>query len=226
MIEYLLDKLSFIESSLHNCGIILLGDFNRLDVSRVKRQFRLKQMVNFSTRGSRTLDLFLTNLSNYYMAPEKLAPFGLSDHFTVLFKPKSRGSVSKGKQVRKVRDLRPSRRAAMSSFVSEIDWSILDLYDTCESKLSAFESIVNTGMDILLPTKVVKIYNNEPAWVTPKLKSLIHQRQKALASGNQVHFKRLRNQVNRERKSCRGAFYTAKVKQLKESKPKQWWKSS
>ena len=77
----------------------------------------------------------------------------------------------------------------MSSFVSEIDWSILDLYDTCESKLSAF------GMDILLPTKVVKIYNNEPAWVTPKLKSLIHQRQKALASGNQVHFKRLRNQV-------------------------------
>jgi hypothetical protein len=126
MIEYLLDKLSFIESSLHNCGIILLGDFNRLDVSRVKRQFRLKQMVNFSTRGSRTLDLFLTNLSNYYMAPEKLAPYGLSDHFTVLFKPKSRGSVSKGKQVRNVRDLRPSSRAAMSSFVSEIDWSILD----------------------------------------------------------------------------------------------------
>ena len=31
--------------------------------------------------------------------------------------------------------------------------------------------------------------------------------------------------VNRERKKCRSKFYESKVKQLKSSHPKQWWKS-
>ena len=38
-------------------------------------------------------------------------------------------------------------------------------------------------------------------------------------------FNHLRNAVNRERKKCRSKFYESKVKQLKSSHPKQWWKS-
>ena len=58
-----------------------------------------------------------------------------------------------------------------------------------------------------------------------KLKTLIHQRQKALASGQDNLFRSLRNRVNRERKLCRSRFFDSKVKQLKDSNPKQWWKS-
>ena len=57
MVEYLFDQLSFIESTFPSCGLMLLGDFNRLNVSRISNQFRLKQLVKFPTRGSHTLDL-------------------------------------------------------------------------------------------------------------------------------------------------------------------------
>ena len=80
-------------------------------------------------------------------------------------------------------------------------------------------------MDILLPVKKSRICNNEPPWMNHHLKSLIHKRQLALATGNKHRFNHLRNAVNRERKKCRSKFYESKVKQFKSSHPKQWWKS-
>ena len=52
--------------------------------------------------------------------------------------------------------------------------------------MSTFESLVLSGMDILMPLKPMKMCNNEPAWINPQLKSLILQRQKALAKGDQA----------------------------------------
>ncbi len=87
ILDHLLKCLSIIESRFPNCGVILLGDFNNLNVSRLKRNFRLKQIVNFPTRGRNVLDLILTNLRDYYTSPTKLAPFGLSDHVTIKVSP-------------------------------------------------------------------------------------------------------------------------------------------
>ena len=56
MQEYLMDYLSSVESQHPNCGIILLGDFNKLNIVRLKRCYDLKQIVNFPTRGPNTLD--------------------------------------------------------------------------------------------------------------------------------------------------------------------------
>jgi hypothetical protein len=61
--------------------------------------------------------------------------------------------------------------------------------------------------------------------MTHHLKSLIHQRWKALANGQDLLFKSLRNRVNRERKLSRSKFFDTKVKELKSSNPKLWWKS-
>jgi hypothetical protein len=48
ILEHLLKCLSTIESRFPNSGVILLGDFNKLNVSRIKcRNFRFKQIVNF-----------------------------------------------------------------------------------------------------------------------------------------------------------------------------------
>ena len=224
MINYLLEQLASIESTYLNCDFMILGDFNNLDISRIKNQFRLKQLIQFHTRGNRTLDLILTNLEQYYHPPVRLSPFGLSDHFTVLIEPKLRTDHQTNKRIRQSRDLRPSRRAAMGAFINDFDWSILNQFQTCEEKLNYFQAVISTGMDILLPVKKSRICNNEPPWMNHHLKSLIHKRQLALATGNKHRFNHLRNAVNRERKKCRSKFYESKVKQLKSSHPKQWWK--
>ena len=61
---------------------------------------------------------------------------------------------------------------------------------------------------------------NQHGWILHKL---IKSRQKALEQGNVTEFRRLRNKVNRKRKSCRSKYYQAKVKHLKEYKPSRWW---
>ena len=55
MLEYLAKSLTDIEGHYPGCGIILAGDFNRLNVSRLSRQFRMKQLVHLHTRGDQTL---------------------------------------------------------------------------------------------------------------------------------------------------------------------------
>ena len=59
--------------------------------------------------------------------------------------------------------------------------------------------------------------------MNPTLKSLIIYRQKALKQGNIEEFKRLRNQVNRQRKICRAKYYKTTVQHLKQCKSNAWW---
>ena len=62
MLNYLINCLSSIEAQSPNSGILLLGDFNKLKVTKLKSSFKLKQIITFPTRGSNTLDPILTNI--------------------------------------------------------------------------------------------------------------------------------------------------------------------
>ena len=96
--------------------------------------------------------------------------------------------------------------------------------ESCEEQVITFESIIKYGLDTLLPVRSKIKFANDPPWISKKLKQLIQQRQKSLHQGDLRTFRRLRNEVNRERKSCRSKFYDAKVNELKESAPARWWK--
>ena len=78
------------------------------------------------------------------------------------------------------------------------------------------ESIIRTGLDFIAPIKSKTVHTSEPPWINPRLKSLIKKRQSALQSEDTAEFHRLRNAVNRERKTCR-----AKVLQRESKTPKR-----
>ena len=65
---------------------------------------------------------------------------------------------------------------------------------------------------------------NDRPWMSSNLKRLIQKRQKAFVQGNKILYRQLRNKVNRMTKKCRKIFYETKVKELKQSKPKDWWR--
>ncbi len=225
MLTYLMDSLSLIETRHPNCGIILLGDFNGLNVAKLKSSVQLKQIVNFPTRGQNTLDLILTNLQDYYDTPVSRPPFGLSDHVSIEVKPKSRAQIPKSRKTIKSRDLRPSSRLAIGTYLQQVDvTSLLATVNTCSEKMTLFESIVNVGLDLVLPLRSKTIHRNEPPWISSSLKNLIRRRQIAHSQGNLSEFRMLRNRVNRERKICRAKYFDAKVSPLKECKPSAWWK--
>lgn len=98
-----------------DCGLFLLGDFNKLNCSRLKNAFDLRQIVPFPTRGQSKLDLVFTNLSAFYDVPKKLPPFGLSDHYTVEVQPLARRDGPRNKILLKSRDLRTTNRLRTKS---------------------------------------------------------------------------------------------------------------
>ena len=223
MKEYLFDTLSKIESSHPNCGILLAGDFNRLDVSQISNcHFRLKQLVNFATRGDNTLDLILTNWSEYYQKPVKFPPFGLSDHCTIKITPKVRSKRENSIKKVFVRDLRLSSKLALARYFTSIDWSTIDIFQSTEEKCQFFNNIIHLGLDTIMPVKSLKIHTQDAPWMTGHLKSLLRKRQKAF-SRNCPTFKFYRNRVNRERKRCKSIYYQTKIKDLGVTEPKKWW---
>ena len=88
--DHLFQSFALAESRFPNCGFIVAGDFNHLDVTRIKKHFRLKQIVKSPTRKDVILDFVLTNLNDHYVSPEIFPPFGLSDHNVIMASPKVR----------------------------------------------------------------------------------------------------------------------------------------
>ena len=106
-----------------------------------------------------------------------------------------------------------------------VPWEqVLDHYSSCNEKLSNITDIINYGLNTIMPEQSVKIHQTDRPWLNPDLKRLISKRQKAFASGNKPLFNLLRNKVNRERKRCRKVYYNNKVWDLKDTRPRDWWR--
>ena len=217
--------LSSIETRYSKCGLCLVGDLNRLQITRLRNNYNLKQIVNFPTRGERTLDLVLTNLQDHYESPTQRPPLGLSDHMSIEVQPKVRIKSKNCTTTIQSRDMRPSKRLAMRTYLESVDLdTILNSADSCEDKTSLLEQIIKTGLDNVMPIRTRKVHSTERPWITSSLKNLLQKRQSALSRGDDQMFRELRNRVNRERKMCRANYYQAKVEHLKKCKPSEWWK--
>lgn len=85
--DHLFQSLVLVESKYPNCGLLVSGDFNRLNIGGVLNHFRLKQIVKVPTRRDATLYLVLTNMHEFYCSPEAYPGFGLSGHNTIVANP-------------------------------------------------------------------------------------------------------------------------------------------
>ena len=202
----------------------MLGDLNKLNDTRLKSNFKLKQIVQFPARVQNTLDKVLTNLEKYYAPPNKRSALGLSDHSSVEVQPKQRVSATRSKQKVITRDLRPSNRHAMRLYLEQVDVAAnISGGESFEGKVSVLQMILQTGLDIILPLKSKSLYPNEPLWIIPTLKKLIKKRHRALNRGDHAEFKLLRSRVNCERKMCRSKYCGCIVHNLRKCSPAVWW---
>ena len=92
--------MSTIEARFPNCGILIVRDFNRL---------------NLPIAIAHTLDLIFSNVKRYFKDPIKRPAFGLSDHSTIELQPQARCTRPKAKQYILSRDLEATKKIAMSS---------------------------------------------------------------------------------------------------------------
>ena len=164
ILEYLWQCLSTIESRFSNCGLLIVGDFNHLKTKRLQNSFGLKQLVNFPARGKGFLDWVFTNLAEFHKDPIQRPSHGLSDHMSVELQPRNRSSLSNSKITIKSRDLRPSNRLSMRTYLQEVDaHTLVSNADSCEEKTFILESIIQTGLNSVLPPLDQKtVHSSEP----------------------------------------------------------------
>ena len=178
------------------------------------------------TRGDRTLDQIFTNISSFYAYTSRLPPFGLSDNHSVLIEANIRDKNLKPQHKNiKARDKHPRKRASLGRFLLHVPWSeLLSAEQTYEQKLQTLTDVINYGLNTTMPECSIRVHETDRPWISLQLKDLIARCQQALASGNRMLYKILRNKVNRERKRCRKTYYANKIGDLHDTNPRDWWR--
>ena len=95
--------------------------------------------------------------------------------------------------------------------------SYLASLDTCEDMWNVFHAVVQSGLNILMPIKQIRIHPDDASWMNQRLKSFIQKRQEAfnIYGVNSIQFKQYRNLVNRERKRVERNITNLKFNNLK-----------
>ena len=65
LVNYLIESLDHTHDKFPDCGIVLLGDFNNLNISDLLTSHDLSQIICEPTRGSAILDLVITNMQQF-----------------------------------------------------------------------------------------------------------------------------------------------------------------
>ncbi len=223
LINHIVLTLDSLKSKHPDVGVVILGDFNRTNISPLCRAHNLKQVVDKPTREDAILDLIVTNLKSLFNTPVVCSPIGRSDHRTVYWSSDHRSS--KGRTLK--RTVRPLRNHNLSNFgrwITSHSWSeVLDASNTSD-KADAFYATMQKAMDIHFPPKVVKIHSQDKPWITPEIKELIKKRQIAFAEKKMYLWRFLRNKVIRAIDQAKRSFYNNRIQDLKTSDPSGWHK--
>ena len=227
--SYIIERIDSVKSAHPDCGVILLGDFNTLDVTNILTNHTLKQLVREPTRGNSVLDLVISNLASYYNKPVVSAHLGSSDHCSVHWVPNPNYGSSKLTAKKKVVKMRRFPESALNEFgrwVSAHNWfahSCAVDYLPVDSLTTSFSDDLCNAINIYVPAKSVKIHPTDKPWMSAEIKSLILERQRACHSGSNERWRLLRNKVRMAICKRKKEFFARKVKSLKTSDPRSWW---
>ena len=85
--DYIVSFIDTIRSKHPDCGIVILGDFNHLNIQDLIISHNLKQVVTRPTRQDSILDYIITNLKSFYKTPDISAALGTPDHNVIMWIP-------------------------------------------------------------------------------------------------------------------------------------------
>ena len=199
-----------------------MGDFNDLKVDDICDACNLHQIVKVPTRKNAILDLILTNTSNnFYKEPISLPSIGSSDHLCVLYEP-ILGKVQAPKEKKYIRKFKKSAMIQFGAWITTFDWStLLNIHDVNE-KVDYFNTIMWAMINKFFPLVKVVVTDNEKKWITPKIKDLISQSQKAHVTRNFDKRNHLTRKLRQEIKYAKRNYNKSQTDKFLKNDPKEW----
>ena len=126
---------------------------------------------------------------------------------------------------RRIRRYPRSGVEALGRWIATHVWfGELGTNQTVDDLTSSFSSHLTEAINRIFPPITVKWHQTDKLWITPSIKKLIKDRQKAFHNHNIPLWKSLRYKVQEEIKQRKKSFYKKKVQHLKSSDSRKWWK--
>ena len=176
-------------------------------LTKTCRQLQIKQINTIPTRKNKLLDPILTNKSDSKVYKCTNKNIFNSDHDLVLAKPIFK--LHKQRQPKK--KTITTRTDKMEDTINErgkIDWNeLINTNNDPQSKLNVFYNTIDDIRKTCQPIKTVKT-RNEKEWMTPNIKLLIKQRQKAYRQNTVDEWRRLANSIRYNIRCRKENFYS------------------
>ncbi|KAK0137856.1 hypothetical protein N1851_025938 [Merluccius polli] len=167
-IAELANYVSSVENSHPDTAIIVLGDFNQTNLSSELPGYH--QQVTCPSRGINTLDHCYTTIQEAYRSFPR-APLGRSDHAMLLLIPQYRQKVKSSKSPTKlVWFWSPEAIEQLEGCFACTDWDVFDAAGDIDDVTDAVTSYVNYCVDLCIPLKKAKHYNNNKPWFNKDIK--------------------------------------------------------
>ena len=180
--------------TLKNHRTILCGDFNLFNTSTLCSALGLTDIVRAPTCGDSRLDKILVSdcFTTSSASSTVGAPIANSDHNSVCATIKLQSTDSPPAIYKKVYDM---RRRFVDKFINNITCFDYDSITCSNSSVddicSSFQHSITSCFNSSIPFKLVPISVRDKPWITPFIKSLIHERWTASRDRNFTKYRRL-----------------------------------
>ena len=215
------DGIDSVLCNRPSSGIIITGDFNKLNLDQLCRQFGLRKCVKSPTRGNAILDQILTNMSHLFEPAQHLPPLGRSDHQCLFFKPKQRMKLPP--ITKKFRPMKPGNLQTLQAEMSKETWESVINAEDVDDKVFIFNTLVTNMLDIAMPEKSVRVHPSDKPWITPFIKNCIKERQPAYTKGDKEKYVALCAKVADLISKAKRRYYQDKAKNNRVYDPAKWW---
>ena len=222
LIDHIINTGDSLRTRYHSSKLVICGDFNQLDVSDIKDHLNLVQVVDFPTHEQNTLDLILTDMADQYLPPQPLPPVGRSNHLSVQWLP---AATTPHPHQPTTRTYRPTPDSAVRQFgqwMVRYPWTEVLTVTDVNDKWENFVATSTLAYEHHFPEKTVTLHPADVPWITPRVKRLMRQRNRAFHTGAR-EYRQLRNTVIREIKVAKKEYYPTKIHHLKDSNSSQWY---
>ncbi len=170
-LQKLTDLITETEQQHPDSVLIILGDFNKANLSRELPKYR--QHVTCPTRDSNILDHCYTAIKDaYHSVP--WAALGLSDHCLVHLIPTYRQKQKSAKPVlRTVKRWTNETEQDLQACFDLTDWIVFEAAaNDLEELTETVTSYISFCEEMCIPTRTHLTYNNDKPWFTAKLRQL------------------------------------------------------
>ena len=151
---------------------------------------------------------------------------GSNDHSIIQLFPLSERPVNDVKPVKQF--VRRYTRSGLDSFgrwITTRDWfSELGPNMSVDSLAESFSNQITEVIDLIFPQNSVNRHPTDKPWITPEIKLLIKDRQRAFHSNNLPLWRSLKQKVQKEITARKKKLYKNKVQHFKKNDCRMWWK--